>query len=393
MQALLTVLGLGTFGIYTEMIIISCITIGIIKVKKNENITKFNYINFLLLLAFTVTYSIIMYFYNKFSLSFLIVPWIAYYLGSLISNEEKNEKYILAIALGFMIHALLNFVYSMWVGNISDRNTLDVWNGQISSATLQGLLLVMYFSSLYYIITYIKNAKQKIAMLVIFFVGIIYNLIIATRTTLLITMIVFVAAFLLDYFISKDKERLKKHAKRIIICILIGIIVIGILYITNIFGIGDKINESQLVKRLTNLSETNYSNNVRFLALKDSMAQIFKYPLGGYQMELVGISYVHNLWLDVNYSAGIIPFAFIVMFTTLTIRNLIIFLKNKERNISYKILVFSVYLGVLINFAVEPIIEGAPYSFIMFCLINGMIDQAVLKEKGKGEENENIMDS
>lgn len=396
MEILLMFLGAGALGLYTKAVLITCFIVVAININRKREITTCNHVNIGVLLIFTVAYNAIMYSYGKFSLSFLITPCIAYYMGSVICNERKNEneisRYIVSIAIGLVIHAILNFIYSLIENNV-DRNTLEIWSRQIHSATLQGLLLVMIESLFYYIIAYVKSIRIKIILLILFVVGLIYNIRLGTRSTLVVCAIVFVSAMILSFFLEKDKKKFFKRLGIILLCITCIVVLIVICYMFNLCDIRDKIDNSHLVKRLINKKETGYSNNIRILALKFAFTQLFDYPFGGYQMKLIAIKYVHNMWLDVNYAAGIIPFVLIVLYTILMLKSLIMTIGNKNFSNSYKILVFSIYLGVFMSFAFEPIIEGAPYYFIMFCLINGLVDKRLVLEKRKEKtKSENIVD-
>lgn len=386
MEILLTFLGTGALGFYTKAVIIAGFILIAVNINRKREIKVFNYINMSILILFTITYSITAYFYGKFSLPFLITPGVAYYIGSIIVNKRENENkisgFIISIAIGLAIHAILNFGYALISNNVN-RNTLDIWSRQISSATLQAMMLVMIESLLYYIIIYVRNMKIKVALLILFGVGIIYNIRLGTRSTLIVCMVTFMCAMILSLFLEKDKKKILKKIGIILLCIICIIVLIGACYYYNIFGIGDKINNSQLYKRFTNEKDADYSSSIRILALKSALTQMFDYPLGGYQMKLISVKYVHNLWLDVNYATGIIPFILIILYTILVLKSLIMTIKNKSFSNSYKMLVFSIYIGVLMSFAFEPIIEGAPYYFIMFCLINGIVDKKLVVEKGK----------
>ena len=90
-------------------------------------------------------------------------------------------------------------------------------------------------------------------------------------------------------------------------------------------------------------------------------------------MNLLTNSYVHNLWLDVLYATGLIPFFFLIIYTFKSITNLIRLIIQKNTDVELKIFIFSIYTGFFLNFMVEPILEGVPYMFLSFCIINGMI--------------------
>lgn len=111
----------------------------------------------------------------------------------------------------------------------------------------------------------------------------------------------------------------------------------------------------------------------RILVYSRALSQMFDFPFGGYRMNL-GLAYAHNLWIDVLYAAGLIPFLFLLTYTLKSIINLISILNiDSMNNKDFKIFIFSIFVGYLLNFMVEPILEGVPYMFLSFCLFNGMI--------------------
>lgn len=86
------------------------------------------------------------------------------------------------------------------------------------------------------------------------------------------------------------------------------------------------------------------------------------------------LKYAHNMWLDVGKQTGIIPCALLVTFFIINLKNLYKLIKNNEVSNNLKVLLIGVYTAVLLNLFVEPILQGEPLFFIMFCVIMGMID-------------------
>ena len=109
----------------------------------------------------------------------------------------------------------------------------------------------------------------------------------------------------------------------------------------------------------------------RKMVYQRALSQMFDYPFGGYKMSL-GLKYAHNLWIDVLYATGLIPFFFLVLYTIKSIQNIISIINNKTVDLQFKIVIFSIFSGCFLNFMVEPILEGVPFMFILFCLFNGM---------------------
>ncbi|MDO9629844.1 MAG: hypothetical protein Q7I99_08065, partial [Acholeplasmataceae bacterium] len=51
---------------------------------------------------------------------------------------------------------------------------------------------------------------------------------------------------------------------------------------------------------------------------------------------------------------------------------------SKFINKNTKVLVVSIFVAMNLHFMVEPILDGVPYLFSMFCLINGLTYQYLI---------------
>ena len=89
-------------------------------------------------------------------------------------------------------------------------------------------------------------------------------------------------------------------------------------------------------------------------------------------MDLYGLEYAHNMWLDTLNAVGVFPFVFLVIYSLLTIRTIYKIVKTRCLNIEDTLILFSVTMSVYTNFMLEPIIEGFPYYFILMCMVNGV---------------------
>jgi hypothetical protein len=88
-------------------------------------------------------------------------------------------------------------------------------------------------------------------------------------------------------------------------------------------------------------------------------------------------SYSHNLWLDVDRVAGIIPFIFIFWFTILSVSLLIRALRIERENLYFNITLIVSFIGFMAVFFVEPIMEGMYFLFLIFCLFIGILSGCV----------------
>lgn len=341
-------------------------------------------IDLLLIWLFSLSYFILLTYHGRGSigamLTYMIGPVLSFLIGYSIVNF-KNEfifKTIMAIVLGNFIHGFLNMtsyfrLYGFTSSIIGSRVLPDIWTGKVLSATLQGTYYTLISSLLFYSLILLINKKRKELALVILLstvFSLLATFIMGNRTLIAIIFITFLSNFILYSALTRKKPR---YIIKIIFFIAIFVLAIYLFYTNNIFSIRKFVEGSTWYMRSNTMV---VNEDPRIQVYQRAMLQMFEFPFGGYRMDL-GLSYAHNLWLDVLYATGLIPFFFLIVCTFKLIKNLVQLLKQKNTDIEFKIFIFSVYTGFLLNFMVEPILEGVPYMFLSFCLVNGMIRKQI----------------
>lgn len=393
MYYILSFISTGIGGRYDILIYIFFFIIFIYMMLKRKIIIP-KEINLLILIVFCITYTIINSFYQEITFFLLIGPIIMYYSGIVMiryckkdAKEEYIIKCIFAIMIGLFIHAMLNF--SINIGSES-RNTIDFWTGKVMSATLQGILLTPIFSLIFFTIIFIKEKKVKIVMAICFIFALAYDMVIATRSALVIAVLSFIISFI--SYIIMDNSRKNKIKMLSVIFIIIFIAVL--LYVNNAFNINSIIKESNLYSRIGK-DETEKSDYNRIEAQIEGIKQVIEYPFGVPKNILTaGLSYAHNMWLDTARQTGIIPLTFLILFFILNIKSFIKLIRNRKIMLKLKILLISVYATFLLMFSIEPILQAMPVAFALFCMIMGFVDTLTkILEEDKKEANESFMDS
>ena len=84
--------------------------------------------------------------------------------------------------------------------------------------------------------------------------------------------------------------------------------------------------------------------------------------------------YFHNMWLDISRVAGIIPMVLMLLYNGITLQHTVQLFRNKQIDIATRYVAISVYIGCLMNFCVEPVLDGLVSFFLSFCIINGITD-------------------
>ena len=105
------------------------------------------------------------------------------------------------------------------------------------------------------------------------------------------------------------------------------------------------------------------------LELKQNViSHMMDYPFGGMR-----VAYAHDIWFDCARAAGIIPFLLLVYITLNYLKNLFIFFRKKNEALTIKITIGIVSFAMFIVFSAEPVLEGIPMCFALFCLLYGIL--------------------
>lgn len=339
--------------------------------KKKKLIVPTNF-SFIMLLLFGVSYILFALYNNTFNILVVVYPIVMYFIGASLYNSKPTDKNIIIISnsiiFGLVLHAAFNYFTNV---DSLNRNVVDIFSKINLAATLQATFIIMFLSTFF---TNMQRNKliKKILYIVLCILCLLFILLIGSRTSILIfaiTSIYSLAAIIL-YKNGNVDER--KRKLKVLFSIIISIVVIITLYNNNTFKIKQKVESSHLYYRLT-VEKLDGADEGRYNYQYLGIISLFNNPFG--TKEKIGrTNYVHNMWLDIGKDAGIICFALLVAYSISTIKSLIMINKNSKVEKMFKIYFNSLYLGVFLNFLVEPILEGIPLYFGFFVLINAMVD-------------------
>ncbi len=300
---------------------------------------------------------------------YLVAPVLAFLTGWIYCECMKNtaedvKKILLAILIAYGIHVVLNLSINIGSARVAMK---DFFQGMRIS-TGSGVLNTMILSLLMYSILIAKGSERNI-LLALFAVSFIYSFILGNRTQFVILILVNIVVIILYMH-----ERYGAKGTLKTIYILAGILLaLVVVYKLDILGIGTMINKSNFMLRFsanqyTGIAEANTSAEQRMKLLQGSIKQILEKPFGGD----IERKYYHNLFLDIARISGIIPMGFMVSYFFRMLKNLFrLFRSDLDVNVRYMLL--SVYMGVWLNFMVEPALEGLIEHFLMMCLLDGMV--------------------
>lgn len=300
---------------------------------------------------------------------------LCYVMGmSLLDDDKENRAdktsyklfytVIVVIAAGMLLHYVLN-----WITNAGadDRNTVDFWTKSALAATGQaalaciplGVALACLFS---------KTGKRvKIAAAVVLLIILGYNLILSGRTLFLMALIVAAVAFL--HKLSQQKRGKAKS----ILTVAVIIFAVIILYRFNFLGIRSFVESSPFYDRFfAENSSVELNEDGRLEKKIYHLRNMHRFLFGGAHIRQER-GYAHDLLLDTYDEAGIFAFIAMIAYVIATVSHLIRCIKNKAIPFVVRQTVLCVYAALYIEFFVEPILQGMPWLFAAFCLIDGYV--------------------
>jgi hypothetical protein len=107
----------------------------------------------------------------------------------------------------------------------------------------------------------------------------------------------------------------------------------------------------------------------RYEAWQQAISQMWDFPWGGRSLKL-DIEFVHNLWLDQMYDAGILPMLLLLTFHIAQIPVIIRFLKLKLPIIIHVFVLCTIF-AFLAAFMQAPVIQANPLFFAISCFSFG----------------------
>lgn len=345
------------------------ITVGYQLFKKRD--ISLNFLQkpeFWMLLVFGIMYVIFDELTITNIINYVLLIILAYIVGWSCIDSSDNpletiQNCILSISGGIGIHIVLNYLTN--IGN--NRYALtDFWTGSYRAATGSGFLNTFLIILILHTLIFEKRLWVKLIMLILTAVSILYMFMLGTRTQFIILFAVLLVGVSLYKYETDGVRGLAKSSAIAIACIVL----FTAAYYINIFGFGDFVKSSNIAARYYDDVGLSHSNSDRFEAFYSGMRDLFLYPLGGLKNE----PFRHNLWLDIGRVSGIFPFVLMLAYSIITVYHMFKIFADKDFPQHIRYMLFCVYLGIMINLSVEPVLEGMLDFFLLFCVIGSMTD-------------------
>lgn len=288
-------------------------------------------------------------------------------------HNQYLEKVIYLCAFGFFAHYTLNFISN--IGAL-ERNTVDIWTDSVLSATGQASLATMGVAVIVAILFSDKSIGKKIIAFIVAFVIVAYNMILAGRTLLYMLVIGILIAFL---FRSVAR---KKHFRNIVLTIGLVLVAVFVVYNFNLFNIRTFVEDSNLYQRIMGKSDLGIVDDLRFDYKAYYLENFFDHPLGGGHLRAECLHYAHDLYLDGYDQYGIFAFIALVAYIVASLTRLIKGLRSQFMTSNVKQLLLCTYLLLNIQFLIEPVLDGMPFLFVAYCLIDGVLTRLLANQAG-----------
>ncbi len=295
------------------------------------------------------------------------------------TNLNKDAKYVKLIIYAVSGGALLHFIFNMIINSNAAsvfRDLKDFWTNSVMSATGQACLACMSVGVLSALI--FSNVKKlyKIISIVLLAVILVYNFMLAGRTLIYLTAIMLVVALLHQSVVYK-----KKFLKNLIVIIAVAVVLI-ILYNFDVFGIKSMFESTNFYARFWGVHDDDIGNNIR---LESKFKYIQNMPMhffgGSGIKEFLGGRYAHDIYLDTYDAYSIFAFFAIVAYMVASIIRLVKCMRSRHLSFDLKQLIMCVYVVINIQLWTEPILQGVPWLFASYCLIDGAVTALLYKER------------
>lgn len=309
----------------------------------------------------------------------IVIYVVAHYAGCSIKGQRDTEgKFLLLIFMlvfGHTIHGSINAGLYITGHFTTVRKWLDIWTQQIVAGTQQVVYFLPALAVLFPACVYWKKRKAVNTIWILATILFCYiSLRSKSRISIVILAIIFCAQILL--YLILERKNLDKILSNKRLWIALGSIFV-VLSITAYL-----IKDTAVVRAfIENLSKDGgILNNVRFVAQREALSQLYDYPWGGRQMTL-SLNYLHNVWLDMANATGSVAFTAFAAYTFLTIYELIRFLMKKTFSTETKLIVAGIYGAFFLYFTVEPALDASIHYLTPWFFMNGLVHSSLTKEE------------
>lgn len=315
------------------------------------------------------------------------IPIILYLLGNYSACLAKSKRgnrekifllLIFAMVLGYTIHGVLNsyLYFAGYRAESGARKWMDIWRRSFIPGTQHGMFYLPSFAMLFPAIVFFKKRKFVNICMIIATLFFSYTaLVTRSRMSIVILALVLLGQMLLLVFLEKDNVKKFLSNKKVLI---FG----AILFVVMIIAAIALMNTTVVKIFIENMGKDGgILNNVRFTAQRNVLKALPSHLMGGMDKSVIGYNYAHNVWLDMAKLTGIVPFAVFVLYTVITIYEMLRFVVKKNISTDTKMIVAGMYIVFFLYYSVEPAMEANINYMTPWIFLNGLVHGYISKEK------------
>lgn len=315
------------------------------------------------------------------------IPLIFYILGNYMAYHDRDgvecSKLILvlvaAVVIGYTIHGILNsYMFFAGYKMQAKRHWFDFWKQTYMPGTQQIVFFLPVLAMFVPAILYVKERKGVSVLVVLAAIFFCYtSMATRSRMSLVIFVMVFAIQVILYMLLEGEIVRRVLSSKKTWALGVLAVILLAVafLIVKDTAVVGDFIYNFG--------KDGGILNNIRFTAQRQALSQLFTYPMGGRQMDLILEGYCHNTWLDMANESGLIPFFAFSAYTVLTAYELFDFVRRKAFSTEAKLVVVGIYVSFFLMFSVEPALEASVHLTTPWFFTNGITHGLLQLEKKK----------
>ncbi len=280
-------------------------------------------------------------------------------------RQSQTTHLTLALALGAYGHYLLNLLLNR--GVVAERNMIDFWTRTTLSATGQATMACMIVAvSVAFL--FMSNGKTvKVFMVAILVSVLYYNLKLAGRTLLVLMAVALLVAFVMKLAVSESRAA----RMRLIAGIVAAALIIMIVFLTNAFNLQNVIEESNFYDRFYGKNAMGISEDGRFDKKLQYISVMLDHPFGGGNIRARVGSYAHDIILDTYDEGGLFAMIAILLMLLDMIIKCARIIRGKRITGDCKILTATFLTVIMLEFMVEPILQGMPWLMASYCVLYG----------------------
>lgn len=308
---------------------------------------------------------------------YVIAPITFYSAGNYLSKKKILQsngvlKCIILVCTCLFIHGLLNVVVSMKNGTFAIRKEYiyDIWSHVLNNRTLIGLYLTPIVCIAIPALFVGVKPYSRITWIaaVIGLIGSLYSsILVGNRSLIIIT----IAMFGLCFIISGRLRNMKKYY-------VIGFAIVTLTIVVfeqDLFGVRSFVENSYLTQRV---SEQGIISASRAVRIQEVLVNFFSYMGGWITHSSKPVTlWTHNVWLDVYMYSGLFGVVLFISYTVRVVKSSFKLARAATYPID-RLTVICLTVGILLNWASEPILIANPYYFAVCCFIFSIFENTLV---------------